>query len=139
MTITNLVDEDGCCHRLQRVERRHRVDEPLSTFRSFVKNEGSKETTWFVFYLNRPAYPRRWRINVNGPGTGSTYFRVLNKNGHPVLVLEVTFQISGQGLVNLFNGIGANSVILDTFRTIRIVTSRSGPAMSISKVGFDLM
>jgi hypothetical protein len=49
ITITCLVDEVGCCRRLQRAERRHRVDEPLSTFRSFVENEGSKETTWYVF------------------------------------------------------------------------------------------
>lgn len=35
--------------------------------------------------------------------TGSTYFRVINKNGHPMLVLEVTFHVSDQGPMNLFN------------------------------------
>jgi hypothetical protein len=59
-----------------------------------------------------------------------------------MLVLEVTSHISSQGFTNLFNtdGIGTDSVILDTFRAIRIVTSRpGGPAMVILKVGFDLM
>jgi len=53
------------------------------------------------FYLNEPDYPCPSRIKVNDSGTGSTYFRVVNKNGHPMLVLEVTFHISGQGPVNL--------------------------------------
>ena len=47
--ITCPVVEVSCCRRLQRAERRHRADEPLSTFRSFVENEGPKETTWYVF------------------------------------------------------------------------------------------
>ena len=55
------------------------------------------------FYLDTPVYQCRSRIKANDSGTGSTYFRVVNKNGHPVLVLEVTFHISGQGLTNLFN------------------------------------
>lgn len=94
------------------------------------------------FYLNRPVYPCPSRIKVNDSGTGSTYFRVVNRNGHPMLVLEVTSHIStSQGFINLFNsnGIDTNSVILDTFRAIRIVTSRPGSAMGILKVGFDLM
>ena len=44
-----LLDEDGCCRRLQRVERRHQVDEPFSTICSSAENQGSKETTWYVF------------------------------------------------------------------------------------------
>jgi hypothetical protein len=55
------------------------------------------------FYLDRPVYPCPSGIKVNDYGTGSTYFRVVNKNGHPMLVLEVTFHFSGQGLKNLFN------------------------------------
>lgn len=47
------------------------------------------------FYLDRPVYPCLSRIEVNGSGIGSTYFRVVNKNGHPMLVLEVTFHVSG--------------------------------------------
>ena len=55
------------------------------------------------FYLDRPVYPCPSRIKVNDSGTGSTYFRVVNKNGHMMLVLEVTFHVSGQELMNLFN------------------------------------
>ncbi|SRR6266403_2683889 len=77
------------------------------------------------FYLRRCVYIS------DDIGTGSTYFRVVNKNGHTMLVLEVAFHISSQGLMNLIisNGIGTNSVLLDTFRGIRVITARPGPAM----------
>jgi hypothetical protein len=52
--------------------------------------------------ISIPVYVCPSRIKVNDSGTGSTYFRVVNKNGHPTLVLEVTFHISGHGLMNIF-------------------------------------
>jgi len=47
--LTRFEDEVSCRSHAQLAGYRHQANEPLSAFRAFTKNKGSKETAWSVY------------------------------------------------------------------------------------------